>query len=103
MCPLCLLQTTVHGKGPHISAAAEAVRVAAAAKKPPARVLFRAAAKVEAPERPEAALCAQQLAALSRRRVKGADLHLTTEVSKLRSAAMRAAMVELVVPVHMTE
>ena len=67
-------QTTTFGKGPHISA------TAAAARKPPARVLFRAAARVDAPERPGAALRWRQLAALTRRPAKPADDNFSIEV-----------------------
>ena len=75
------MQTAASGKGPHVNAATEALRAAAAAKKPPGRVLFCAAAKVDAPERPEAALRQRQHAALSRRRIRGTADNLSIEVS----------------------
>ena len=43
-------------------------------------MLFQAAASVDAPERPQAALRRQQLAALSIRRVRGTDEELSIEV-----------------------
>jgi hypothetical protein len=48
------------GKGPHAAAAAQALQ--AAARKPPARVLFKPAARVAAPERPADAMGAAALA-----------------------------------------
>lgn len=59
------LQSKMAGKGPHAAAAAQALHTAA--QKPPTRVLFKAAAKVLAPEDPAAAIQQRQSAALAKR------------------------------------
>ena len=91
--------TVVHalqaaGKGPHAAATAEALQ--AAARKPPARVLFKPAAKIAAPERPGAALAQQQEAALANRQPANqqqptAD-ELSIEVNALYSTCGHSAL-----------